>query len=233
MTPPSTGSSPTWGIQWSRKLDPIAALALLLAIAIPVTQWLLSSRARIEYFEDERVLCMLEQPEWSDSKDVVFLFHMNYFNYGDVGYEAVIRAESLQINVGDNTYEYEWWKCVSYDFNNMGEDKSKITINTLDKACPFVVAGKTAEQHNSYFVARPEIEKGRVNLSENVLSAETLLNALRQRDEIEFKVSYETAEQGKKTIRYRLVYDSKNLIDEYINLLQVNNWRTFRLTVLE
>lgn len=135
-----------------RETDVVALAAFILALGAVTYQIAAYFRgARTSLFPPEQIL--IHGEEYPNGHTFVrFAARMAYINSGDIGYNAIIRRESLKAHIGKNDYEQKWQYFIHSDSS---ADGKTLSLGSQGEAVPTPINGGDAKTHETYFAPWP------------------------------------------------------------------------------
>jgi hypothetical protein len=169
-----------------RETDLVALAAFILAFAAVGYQVAEYFRgAQVQLFPPEQILMHGEKSADGHSY-VRFAARMSYVNSGDIGYNAVVGHESLQVQIGGKTYRQAWQSFI----HSSSPDGQTLSLGDILEADPMPIDGGNALTHETYFAPWPVNCKSAVGTAcspdENFLTWEDFLGNMKEGDVLTF-----------------------------------------------
>lgn len=171
-----------------RETDLVALAAFVLAFAAVAYQV-------AEYFRGARVTLygpeqMLIHGDNIDGENYVrFASRMSFINSGDIGYNAVIGRELLQVEIGGKPYTQTWQSFI----HSGSPDGKTLSLGDMVEAVPTPVDGGDAISHETYFSPWPIDCKGATgsncNPTANFMTWDTFLKSIKPGDVLKFTLT--------------------------------------------
>lgn len=171
-----------------RETDLIALAAFILAFGAVTYQVTAYFRgANVKLFGPEQIL--IHGDKYPDGETYVrFAARMSYLNSGDIGYNAVIGHESLQIQIDKGPYRQTW----QYFIHSSSPDGQTLSLGDQVEAVPTPINGGDAKSHQTYFAPWPIDCKSTVGSDcrpgANFLPWDTFLNSIKSGDVLKFEL---------------------------------------------
>ena len=186
------------GLEIERKTEIIALAAFFLALGGIIYQVVsFLSGPEVKMFPPEQIFINSEDYPGSGSY-VRFGARLAYVNVGQLGYNDVIRRESLVFSLGGKEYEQIWQTFESFDLK-----ESKLIRHYISDAHPVPVNAGCAVSHETYFAPR-SIRRPRGNQScdkwKNYLKWDDFVTELAKIKELTFTFRSEMYGGSKLTV---------------------------------
>jgi hypothetical protein len=207
-----------------RETDVVALAAFILAlgaVTYQLTAYFRGARARL--FPPEQIL--IHGEEYPNGHTFVrFAARMAYINSGDLGYNAIIRHESLSVQIGQKEYEQKWQYFIHSDSS---ADGKTLYLGSQEEAVPTPISGGDAKTHETYFAPWPIDCKSTVradcNPDANYLDWDTFLKSIKLGDVLTFQLTADI-DEGKIEI-VNCTVDVTHGVIEQLNTTR-NKWGT-------
>jgi hypothetical protein len=144
----------TWrflGLEIGRKTEILALAAFLMSIS--GAMWQIQSYLSgpvVRLFPSDQIVVTnankLGRAYEGEQPIVRFIAILPYVNQGASGYNAIIRRESIQVLIGDRTYEHRWYAFVTSDVKDGALDVKKES-----DARPFALPAGSSVSHETLF----------------------------------------------------------------------------------
>jgi len=171
-----------------RETDLVALAAFILAFAAVAYQVAEYFRgAQVTLFGPEQIL--IHGDDIDGQTYVRFAARMSFINSGDIGYNAVIGREFLQVQIGGSSYTQTWQSFV----HSGSPDGKTLSLGDVEEAVPTPIDGGDAVTHETYFAPWPIDCKGvtgsNCNASANFMTWDAFLRSIKPGDVLKFDLS--------------------------------------------
>lgn len=172
-----------------RETDLVALAAFILAfaaVAYQVAEYF--HGAQVQLFPPEQILIHGEKS--ADGQNFVrFAARMSYVNSGDIGYNAVVGRELLQVQIGGRTYRQTWQSFI----HSGSADGQALSLGEVVEAAPTPIDGGDALTHETYFAAWPINCKGAAGTDcapyTNFMTWDSFLGSIKPGDVLKFDLT--------------------------------------------
>lgn len=194
------------GLEVSGKTDFLAFTAFLLSLCGIIYQTFVFVRGADVKLYPPLKLFILTYPDHNDDdperRTVMLNSTMTYVNKGQIGYNAVIKRESVKLRIADEVYDLEWMNFESYVPEGLEESKPEGESVTLkrdykDDAHPVPVNGGSSESHQTSFIPFPVRGESVEDRERNFIDAYKFIEMIYDIDKIELEFTAEI--YGEKT----------------------------------
>lgn len=146
----------TWnvlGLRVARKTEIIALVAFMLSLGGVMWQVVNFARgAVVRLFPSDQVVLTavnkLGRNYAGQDNNLALIASMAYSNEGDVGHNAIIRREFIEVEFGNRTVEHRW-----YEFGSSDLKDGALDFKRDSEARPFPVIAGAAVSHETLFAA--------------------------------------------------------------------------------
>ncbi|MFZ2059712.1 MAG: hypothetical protein WAU82_01750 [Candidatus Binatus sp.] len=170
-----------------RETDLVALAAFVLAftaVAYQVAEYFRG--AQVKLFGPEQILIHGDNIDGQDY--VRFAARMSFINSGDIGYNAIIGRESLQVQIGGTPYAQTWQSFI----HSGSPDGTTLSLGDVEEAVPTPIDGGDATTHETYFAPWPIDCKGVIgsncNPTANFMTWDSFLKSIKSGDVLKFNL---------------------------------------------
>ena len=213
---------PILNILIDRKTDILAAVALLLAISSAIVQVVFFLRgADVSFVPPDRLFLIFEPVRHHQSQDflVRVAAEMGYYNSGTLGYDEVVRGESVSFKLADRRYVQT--AIAEYKFSDENFD-SVLERELINASRMVPVKAGSAVSRQVYFAPHPVRceDPDECKPYSNYLYYVEFLNALNNISLIDFSFSAELSSGKEQWMDTCTVDVGQGIIDQ----LTLNGW---------
>jgi hypothetical protein len=172
-----------------RETDLVALAAFVLAfaaIAYQVAEYFRG--AEVQLFPPEQMLIHGEKSSGGQTF-VRFAARMSYVNSGDIGYNAVVGRELLQVQIGGKAYSQTWQSFI----HSGSADGQVLSLGEVVEAAPTPIDGGDAMTHETYFAPWPIDCKGAAGTDckpfANFMTWDSFLASIKPGDVLKFDLT--------------------------------------------
>lgn len=176
--------------EFERKLDPLALIALIVALANVFYTFIIFARgADLELISPEQVLIRAEESR-SGRKLALFSTRLSCLNRGKPGYPGVIQRATLSTNLGSRSVEHQW-----QDFGYAQVEGGELKLQKNEDSHPVGIEGGGLISKEVFFYPRTNSSGG----DNNFLGWSEFLDLLSRVDHLDFHLTIHVLDGPRQT----------------------------------